>query len=133
MVYGDYWLYMKNLWTLNTHSNVKIIHFEDMKRNLRGVLIELATFLQKPLTDEQLVSLCDHLEFKNMKNNPLLNRKDATDMRMKFNKLQESSFVFMRKGQIGSYKEEMSDEVEHLFNNKTIEELSDTRISYVED
>jgi len=41
--------------------------FEQMKRNLRGLIEDLCKFLNKTVTDEQMEKLLKHLSFEEMK------------------------------------------------------------------
>lgn len=132
VLFGNYWLYIENIWALKDQANVKIVHFEEMKADLKGAIKELAGFFEKKLTEEQMDNLCRHLDFKNMKNNPLLNRDDLVEYRKKQWGIEDSQFKFLRKGQVGSHKEEMPEEFVERFDEKTEEEFKRLGICYVD-
>lgn len=46
--------------------------FEEMKKDLRGVIEKTAKFLNKTLTEEQTAAMLDYLDIKNMRNNPMV-------------------------------------------------------------
>lgn len=118
---------------MKDEPNVKIIRFEDLKTDLEGTLKELATFLEKDLTEEQLIQLNDHLDFKNMKSNPLVNIEELIEFRKKQYGLEQSEFTFIRRGQVGSHKEEMPEEFVERFNQRTLDEFQGLGICYADE
>lgn len=104
-----------------------------MKTNLEGTLKSLAGFLEKELSEDDLNKLCEHLDFQSMKTNPLVNVDELIRFRKKQYGLEESEFTFIRKGKIGSHKEEMPEDFVEKFNRKTIETFQGLGISYAED
>jgi hypothetical protein len=71
---------------------------------------QTAEFLGKTLTDEQITKLCDHLSFKQMKENKSVNYKEMTDELIKKN-ISTVDGNFMRKGKSGSWREQISDDL----------------------
>ena len=49
------------------------IFYEDMKKNLRGEVEKVARFLGKPLTEENMTKLLEHLKFENISKNESVN------------------------------------------------------------
>ena len=49
--------------------------YEEAKFDMRNTLKKLANFLDKPLNDEDLPKLIEHLKFENVKKNPAINFK----------------------------------------------------------
>lgn len=79
-------------------------------KDLPAIIRQTADFLGKPLTDEQVNILEKHLSFDSMKNNPSVNYEDIVgNMRKMHGKVHDSKF--MRKGKVGSWKEEMTPEM----------------------
>lgn len=78
-----------------------------MKTDLRSVIIKVASFLDKSLTDQQIDDLLQHLDFDCMKNNVAVNYEPF---------FQDSNFKQMRKGIVGDYVNVMSDEIIRKFN-----------------
>ncbi|KAM8711743.1 hypothetical protein ACLKA7_012280 [Drosophila subpalustris] len=106
--------------------------FEQMKRNLRGVVDDLCKFLNKSLTDQQIERLLKHLSFEEMKKNPTTNHHWELTQMLHANSGKEVH-NFIRSGKVGGYKEELTpDQIEKadLFisqrlqeNQVTLEEL----------
>lgn len=132
VAWGDYWRHTKSIWSKLGESNVKLLRFEDFKNNLRGTVEEMAAFMEQKLTEAQFAQLMNHLNFKSMKNNPLLNMDEAVTVSKKKYGLEESGFSFIRKGEIGSHKEEMPVEFVEIFNQRTRLEFHELGIGYAE-
>ena len=47
-----------------------------MKQDLPSIIKKTAAFLQKPISDQNVINLVDHLSFKNMKKNKAVNKED---------------------------------------------------------
>lgn len=73
------------------------------------MILNTARFLGKTLTPEQVTELAEHLSFKNMKVNPFVNQECVVENLRKIHGRTHNS-QFMRKGKVGSWKEELSPE-----------------------
>lgn len=67
-----YWLpwprHVEGWWRLSqAHSNVLFVHFEEMTRDLSGVLTRVAAFLGQALTPEELARVAERCSFAYMK------------------------------------------------------------------
>ena len=47
-----------------------------MKQDLPSIIKKTAAFLQKPISDQNVINLVSHLSFKNMKKNKAVNKED---------------------------------------------------------
>lgn len=102
-----------DFWSIRNEPNVLFIHFEEMKRNMAAVLDQASRFLGKSYTKEQLTKLEHHLSFDVMKNNNAANHTILLDKMQALNgrdDVKTSGFRFMRKGKIGSHREELTAE-----------------------
>lgn len=102
-----------DFWSIRNEPNVLFIHFEEMKRNMAAVLDQASRFLKKSYTKEQLTKLEHHLSFDVMKNNNAANHTILLDKMQALNgrdDIKTSDFRFMRKGKIGSHREELTTE-----------------------
>ena len=90
-LFGDFWHHLHSGWRMRNEPNVKFLWFQDMKQNQRGVIEELSSFLNHPLSSSTVDLLENHLQFENMKDN--INVNPTISLRLKSN--------FMRKGEVG--------------------------------
>jgi hypothetical protein len=74
------------------------------------VIEKTKKFLDKQFSKDQLEVLKDHLSFDKMKTNNSVNHSEKVRSEIK------DKTKFMRKGKIGSYKEEMTDEYIQKFD-----------------
>ncbi|XP_055685287.1 luciferin sulfotransferase-like [Lutzomyia longipalpis] len=112
IIFGPLDAHMSDFWNMKDEENIFFITYEDLKRDLPGMIRKTSSFLGKSLTDQQVKSLADHLSFGNMANNESVNfdgRLDALSTLTKADR--DSTFKFMRKGKIGSFREEMTPEM----------------------
>lgn len=115
VVYCPQVQHVLDFWRLREERNVLFLTYEQMKRNLRDVLVKTCDFFGKQYSDQQLDDLAHHLSFDQMKKNPATNNTDLTKGAMEMNGRKGEKFEFMRKGQIGDYKNELSaDFIERL-------------------
>lgn len=114
---------IESFWDQRNEPNVLIIKYEDMKRDLKSVIIKVAKFLNKSLNDEELDKLVDHLSFKSMKNNP------STNFQPMKSRDADPNAQFIRKGIVGDFKNIMSPETIEEFD-KWIEENNKIGITF---
>lgn len=83
-----------------------------MKKDLPSTIYKCAKFLgvEDNITDEDVSRMCDHLKFDRMQKNPAVNINSY----LKFNK--DNCVQFIRKGQIGDWKNYMSNELSERFD-----------------
>ncbi|KAJ8960062.1 hypothetical protein NQ318_009504, partial [Aromia moschata] len=127
--YAPYWEHIFAFWERRNLPNVLFLKYEELKKDLPAVIRRVAKFLEKDLTDEQVIQLTNHLSFENMRNNPAVNYEMVVNMYKKFN-LTEANGTFMRSGQVGDYKVKMSPELIKKFDEWTEENLKDTDFSF---
>lgn len=91
-----------------------------MQKDLAGVIHKVSSFVDVPLSEDQISRLSDHLNFENMKKNPTVNYDQLPEILSAELPLL-NKISFMRKGISGSFKETMSAELAEKFD-KWIEE-----------
>jgi len=69
-----------------------------------------AKLLGKSLTDAEMQGVLHHLSFESMKTNPAVNNDEITDYLTQIHGEARKSH-FIRKGKVGSWKEELSPEI----------------------
>ncbi len=113
LLYGDYFDYYAAWWRYKTENpnQVLFVWFEDMKKDIRGVIRTIAEFLGKTLTEDQVEKIKRHTGFEAMKKNDSVNPAP-----------QAPRETFFRKGEVGDWKnyftQSQSDYVDKLVNEK---------------
>ncbi|XP_073972157.1 sulfotransferase 1C4-like isoform X2 [Rhodnius prolixus] len=100
LVYSPYWEHVKEGWEVKNHKNVLFLFYEDLIKDLSGNIKKVASFLNKPINDEQLKKLVNHLQIDNFR--AALKVHGSIEMEGVVNK---SGQGFIRKGQIGGNNE----------------------------
>ncbi|KAI7750871.1 hypothetical protein M8C21_023709 [Ambrosia artemisiifolia] len=126
--YGPFWEHVLSYWSVSLEFPEKILFlkYEDMKKQPEVVVRKLAAFMGKPLTaDEEkrgvvkdIVKLCSFENLSNLE----VNKKGLE----KFGRLVEvEKQDFFRKGEIGDWKnylsEEMKERVDTITNEKFVD------------
>lgn len=115
--YGSVWDHILEFWKMRHEPNVMFNTFEQMKKDLPGVVQRTAAFLNCTLTSEQLKRLCKHLSFESMKNNPSVSHEDEmAKLRGKSTNLNGKIEPFMRKGEVGGWKQDVTPQLEEKLN-----------------
>lgn len=98
-------------WQLSKSNsdNVLFVFYEDMKRNLHVEVKRVMKFLGKTFSQPDIDKLCEYLSFDSMKSNPSCNFEVL-------NKTNDEKFQFIRKGEAGAYKKELSNEQNEKFD-----------------
>ena len=118
-LYGDYWTHVKGGWELRKHENFKFLWFEDMKVDQKKVIVELCSFLNHPLDDDQINRLVEHVKFENMKNNPWADPGHGLAPPGVDSK-------FMRKGQVGDWKNYFEDDKNQKWKTWILQNIKGT-------
>jgi len=123
--WGPYFEHVKEGWSHRNDANVHFIFYEDLVMNLRGSLIKLADFLERPLDNDDLPALMDHLSVKNFKNNTSVNKESL----VKYNVMTKKDFI--RRGEIGG-NPEMTLQIAEKFDKWSEQKLarSDLKFPY---
>lgn len=121
--FGPYWKCVLSIWNERQNSNILFIRYLDMKNDLPSVIRKVATFLGKNLDEDQIDQLTKHLSFDSMKNNPAANCEHILGTVALSHNLTKDQGVFIRRGIVGGYKEEMTIEQMEKFKRWTVENL----------
>ncbi|XP_065361013.1 sulfotransferase 1E1-like [Calliphora vicina] len=109
ILYANFWSHIVDFWQMRNEPFIFFVTYEEMKRDLEQVLKRLSTFLDKPqLTKEEMEGLLKHLSFDSMKENKQTN---LTDFMRHTSPAVNEDFQFMRRGIVGSFKDELTPEL----------------------
>lgn len=68
LFYTPFWSHVLEFWEMRHEANIYFTSYERMKKDLKGVLIDLCKFIGKPIPDEDTMrKAVEHLSFNNMK------------------------------------------------------------------
>ncbi|XP_022184433.1 luciferin sulfotransferase isoform X1 [Nilaparvata lugens] len=128
LVYSPFWDHVIEYKKLENEPHVLINSYEEMKRDLPGVIRRTAKFLEKDLTDEQVSKLAHHLSFKEMKVNSAINGEEFIKEVKEKHEMpaEDPELTFIRKGEVGGYKNEMPEKLVERFDDWTREKLYGT-------
>eukprot|EP00112_Aurelia_sp_Birch-Aquarium-sp1_P007601 Seg183.1 transcript_id=Seg183.1/GoldUCD/mRNA.D3Y31 product="Sulfotransferase 1C4" protein_id=Seg183.1/GoldUCD/D3Y31 len=114
VMYSPYWEYVTQAWKKRNNPNLCILFYEDLKKDLGSQIQRVAKFLNKELNADQLKSLGKHLSFNEMRSNTSVNYEGLRAEGL----YDEKQGVFMRKGEIGDWKNYFTNEM-----NKRMDEV----------
>ncbi|XP_046448149.1 sulfotransferase 1B1-like isoform X3 [Daphnia pulex] len=135
----DYFLDNKVLWTpyfgtvldawgKRSHPNLLILFYEDMKKDIRAQIKRISTFLNKPVTPEQIEKLVDHVRFDKFSKNESVNY--TKEIKAGVGK-DDPNNTFVRKGQTGGWKNHFSPEVNRKIDEWIAKNLEGTGLKFV--
>ncbi|XP_075212042.1 luciferin sulfotransferase-like [Lycorma delicatula] len=128
LVYSPFWEHVIEYKKLENEPHVLINSYEEMKQDLPGVIRRTAQFMGKDLSDEQVSELAHHLSFKEMKVNSAINGEEfIKEVKEKHEMpIEDPELTFIRKGEVGGWRKEMSEKLVEKFEQWTEEKLSGT-------
>lgn len=105
------------VWKHRNEPNILILNYEDMKEDLPKIIVQVAEFMEfgRELTEKEMQKLLDHLNFKSMQGNKAVNLEEFVPG------IKENRGKFIRKGEIGDWKNYFTKELSEKFD-KSIEE-----------
>lgn len=116
---------------MRNESNLLFIHFEDMIKDLRSVIKEVGNFLEKSFSSENFEKLCEHVSFDKMRENTATNKAHMITTVINAQG-RDDDWKFIRKGKIGSHKEELMEKQIELLDEyvKNFEAKTDFRYKF---
>lgn len=107
------WFNYHEKWLINKNNHpIFYVSYENLKLDLEGAIKQLAQFLEIPLSDELLELVKKYASFEYMKaNEQKFGEQPEEKHQMVYNQ-------FIRKGEVGSGKEELTDEQRNFLTEK---------------
>ena len=113
---GNWCDWLLDWWQEKDNPNVLFVMYENMIKDLPTEVGRVAAFLGKTLSDDAKANLCEYVSFNSMRENPnnnLFGQPDVMDYEISH---------FMRKGQVGDWKnyfsKEQSDYVDRMYEER---------------
>ncbi|XP_017782119.1 PREDICTED: sulfotransferase family cytosolic 1B member 1-like [Nicrophorus vespilloides] len=124
--YAPFFNNILSYWSRRSEPNIIFLKYEDMKKDLRSILLQVTEFLGYELSEDQVKTLLHHLSFEVMKHNKATDHSNLAAFLKSKGLLFNPDGEFMRTGTSGSFKSEMSPAMIEYFNRWTEENLADT-------
>ena len=99
LVFGDYFDHVLSWWAHKDDKNVLFLKFEDMKKDLPTAVARIAKFIECDVTDEVIEKVAAKASFNVMKNDDTANYSWISPL-----SVNSSAPAFMRKGEVGDWK-----------------------------
>ncbi|XP_030372482.1 sulfotransferase 1C1-like isoform X2 [Scaptodrosophila lebanonensis] len=107
IAYTSFWAHIVDFWRMRNEPNIFFVTYEEMKKDLESVVKRLCIFLEiNELSKLEMKELLHHLSFDNMKAHQYTNLTGLLKQSYEINE----NFDFMRRGIVGSFKDELSDD-----------------------
>ncbi|KAK7835293.1 hypothetical protein U0070_017829, partial [Myodes glareolus] len=105
-VVGSNWFDHIRGWYEHRHDfNIMFLSYEDMKKDLRGSVLKICSFLEKELSEEDIDAVVRQATFQNMKSDLRANYEDI--IREEIGARNDEG-TFLRKGTIGDWKHHLT-------------------------
>ena len=124
LIQGDWFDFNLGWWEHKDDPKFLFVTYEDMKKDVRSVIVRICRFLDTKLEKETIDAILDHTSFANMKNNPMVNYEFFKGMDL-------SQSGFMTKGQVGDWKNIFTQEQNDLCNKWLKEKLTGTGLDEI--
>ncbi|GBP28014.1 Sulfotransferase family cytosolic 1B member 1 [Eumeta japonica] len=105
--WAPFFEHLREAWEQRNHPNMLFLFYEEMYKDLPGVVRRVAKFFEKEYSDEQIQKLCEHLKIDKMKKNKSVHPEwlQASPL------VQEGAESFIRKGKAGGWQEYFDEEM----------------------
>lgn len=134
--YGNVSKHMIEFYKRRNEPNVLVIKYEDMKKDLPSVIRKCAEHLdiKRTITDDDINKICEYVKFEKMEKNSSVNlesvifkdpmMRENVDMNV-YNKVK-----FIRKGQIGDWRNFLTPEMNGKFDKWIADNFDGTDMSF---
>ena len=122
LMYGDPIVYNQQWWDVRDRERILCLSYEEMTRDIRDVITRIASFLERPITEEMVGRITDATTLANMKKNTY------SDISVIWEHMEdvERQKTFYRKGIVGDWKIHFN----HDLMTRLKERLKETTVPY---
>ncbi|XP_070561101.1 sulfotransferase 1B1-like [Ptychodera flava] len=117
--YGSWFDHVLGWWKHKDESNILYLKYEDMKKNFKKAIQSVASFLDKTVSDEEVIKIMDFCKLQKMKENAAVNMERFTHG---FGSKKTDNFI--RKGIIGDWENHFT-----VAQNVNFEKLYEERMA----
>ena len=110
--YGPYWTHLSSWYAQRKRSNILVLHYEDMQRDLAATVARVAHFLDQPLTNEEIERIAELSTFSSMK------KDHRTSMQLWDEEQRKPGMPFMREGKAGDWANHFTPELAQVFDRE---------------
>ena len=104
--FGNYFDHVLGWWEHKDDDRVLFLKYEDMKKDLKKCVSEIASFIGADISEEMVAQIASQTTFESMKKNPLANNAWRNEVVSRG----KSKTEFMRKGIVGDWKNFLTQE-----------------------
>ncbi|KAL3272509.1 hypothetical protein HHI36_013985 [Cryptolaemus montrouzieri] len=106
--FGPYFQHVKQAYEKKNLLNVLLVFYEDLRKDPRAYIRQIADFLNKQLDKKEIDKLENHLGFENFKKNPAVSKA--------LRDVDNNEVDFIRKGKVGGWTEYFTKKINNEAN-----------------
>ncbi|XP_055510255.1 sulfotransferase 2B1-like [Leucoraja erinacea] len=112
VMFGSWFDHIRSWWPLKDKDNFLFLTYEDMLKDMRGALVKLGAFVDRPLSEATMESIANQCKFTNMKQNNMSNYSFVP-----MEVMDQKKGNFLRKGIAGDWKNHFTAAQTEHFNS----------------
>ncbi|XP_054913757.1 sulfotransferase 1C2 [Poeciliopsis prolifica] len=123
--WGSWYDHVKGYWVEREEKNILYLFYEDIKENPRREVERIMRYLDLSVSDDVIDRIVELTSFKNMKENPMANYSCIPSL-----VFDQSISPFMRKGEVGDWKNHFTPEQSKMFDEDYEKQMKDVNIPF---